>query len=184
MKTKYLSALIVTGAISLGSSPAMADSVDAPQVNFSCEVTEGVPTTVAQRVGSEEKLPIFHWKDEALSFKPSSSPQQLCDSVSSKLENYSAEGYDLSTLSFIGTEEGGVPMICASTVGGPNCSKVLLTLGRAEQAEIVADDVVKAILDESLQKEREVYQDRGVQSTSYQVSLWQMLGLNTKIFGK
>ena len=184
MKTKYLSALIVTGAITLASSPAMADSADSPQVNFSCEVTEGVPTTVAQPIGSEEKLTIFHWKDDALSFKPSSSPQQMCDSVATKLEDYSAGGYDLSTISFIGTEEGGIPMICANTGGGPNCSKVLLTLGKAEQPAIVADNVVKAILDESLQQDREVYRDRGVQSTRYPVNFLDMFGFNRKFFGK
>ena len=184
MKTKYLSALLVTGAIALGTSPAMADSSDAPQLNFSCQVTEGIPTTVAQPVGSEEKLPIFHWNDEALSLKSSSSPQQLCNSVSAKLEDYSAQGYDLSQISFIGTEQAGLPVICANTAGGPECSKVLLTLGAAEQPAIVANDVVTAILDPSLQQDKEVYKDRGVQSTSYQVNFWQLLGLNTKFFGK
>lgn len=184
MKTKYISALLVTGALAVGTSPAMADSSDAPQLNFSCQVTEGIPKTMVQPVGSQEKLPIFHWNEEALSMKSSSSPQQLCKSVSAKLEDYSAQGYDLSQISFIGTEQAGLPVICANTVGGPECNKVLLTLGAAEQPAIVADDVVTAILDQRLQRDKEVYQDRGVQSTSYQVSFWQLLGLNTKFFSK
>ena len=185
MKTKYLSALLVTGAITLGTSPAMADSSDAPQLNFFCQVNEGVPTTVAQPVGSEEQLPIFHWKDDVLSLKSSSSPQQICDSVSAKLEDYSAEGYDLSSISFVGTEEAGLPVICATTGGGQGCSKVLLSLKATEQPAQVADEVVTAILDESLQRDRVEYKaDRGVQSTSYRVDIWQLLGLNTKFFGK
>mgnify|MGYP001554400651 CR=1 FL=1 len=184
MKTKYISALLVTGAIAIGTSPAMADSSDTPELNFSCQVTEGTPTTVVQSIGSEEKLPIFHWKKDALLLKSSASPQELCNSVSAKLEDYSAQGYDLSQISFVGTEQAGLPVICANTAGGPECNKVLLTLAATEQPAIVADDVVTAILDQSLQKDKEVYQDRGVQSTSYQVSFWQLLGLNTKFFSK
>lgn len=184
MKTKYLSAMLLTGAITLATSPARADSSDAARLNFSCQLIEGVPTTVAHSIGTEGTQAIFHWKNEALSLKSSSTPKQMCDSVAAKLEDYSAQGYDLSRVSFIGTEQAELPAICANTAGTPGCSKVLLTLNPASNPAQVADDVVSSILDQSLQQEKIISSDRGIQSTSYQVNFWQLLGLNTKFFSK
>ena len=184
MKTK-LSAILAVGAMTVATS-TVANSAETPQLNFACEVSQGVPTTVAQYAGDDTKLSIFHWKEEVLASKSSSSPQELCNMVSQKLENYSAEGYDLSKLNFVGTAQGGLPVICANTAGVPECSKVLLTLAPAEQADIVADEVVSGILDEDLPHQREVVgsDERGVQSFAYEVDFWSLLGFNLKYIGK
>ena len=186
MKNK-LSAVLAVGAITAATT-TVANSAETPQLNFACEVSQGVPTTVAQRAGDEAKLPILHWKKEVLEYKSSSSPQQLCDMVSQKLENYSAQGYDLSKLSFIGTAQDGLPVICANanTMGRPECSKVLLTLAPVDRADTVADEVVSNILNEDLPHQREVIDsdERGVQSFAYQVDFWSLLGLNLKYIGK
>lgn len=171
--------------MALGTSPAIANSPDVPELKFSCQVRDGVPMTVAQTVGSDAKLPIFHWKEAALAYKTDDTPQQLCNDVTAKLEDYSAQGYDLSNISFIGTEQTGIPVICASATSGTSeCSKMLLTLRPSEQPAMVADEVVTAILDQSLQKNKVQHRDRGVQSTSYQVDFWSLLGLNLKFLGK
>ena len=179
MKTKHLSAILAVGATIATST--VANSAETPQLNFACEVLQGVPTTVAQYAGDDTKLPILHWKEEVLKFKSSSSPQQLCDMVSEKLENYSAQGYDLSKLSFVGTAQGELPVICANanTVGRPECSKVLLTLEPVNKADTVADEVVNGILDKDLPHQREVVNsdERGVQSFAYKVDFWSLLGL-------
>ena len=168
------------------ATTSVANSAETPQLNFTCEVSQGVPTTVAQYAGDDTKLPIFHWKDEVLASRSTSSPQQLCNMVSDKLENYSAQGYDLSKLSFVGTAQGGLPVICANTAGVPECSKVLLTLAPAQQADIVADQVVSGILDKDLPHQKEIVgtNERGVQSFAYQVDFWSLLGLNLKYIGK
>lgn len=187
MKTKHLSAILAVGAITAATS-TVANSAETPQLNFVCEVSQGVPTTVAQYTGDDTKLPILHWKEEILESKSSSSPQQLCDMVSQKLENYSAQGYDLSKLSFIGTAQGGLPVICANanTMGRQDCSKVLLTLTPVDNADRVADEVVSGILDRDLPHQREVIDsdERGVQSFAYQVDFWSLLGLNLKYIAK
>lgn len=184
MKTK-LSAIVAVGAMTVATS-TVANSAETPQLNFACEVSQGVPTTVAQYSGDDTKLPIFHWKDEVLASRSTSSPQQLCNMVSDKLGNYSAQGYDLSQLSFIGTAQGGLPVICANTAGVPECSKVLLTLSPADRADIVADEVVSGIIDRDLPHQKEIVgsNDRGVQSFAYQVDFWSLLGLNLKYIGK
>lgn len=182
MKTKRLSAILAVGAMTVATTSTVANSAETPQLNFACEISQGVPTTVAQYAGDDKKQPVFHWKEEILASKSTSSPQQLCEMVSQKLESYSAEGYDLSKLNFVGTAQGGLPVICANTAGVPECSKVLLTLAPAEQADIVADKVVSAILDPNLQHQKETVgsNDRGVQSFAYQVDFWSLLGLNLK----
>ena len=186
MKTKHLSAILAVGAITVATTPTVADSAETPQLNFVCESSKGVPTTVAQYAGDDTKLPIFHWKKEVLASKSTSSPQQLCNMVSEKLKNYSAQGYDLSKLSFVGTAQGAMPVICANTAGVAECSKVLLTLSPADQADIVADEVVSGILDKDLPHQKEVVgiDERGVQSFAYQVDFWTLLGLNLKYIGK
>ncbi len=190
MNAKYLSAVLLTGAISLGASPTMADSSDAPKLNFSCQMSEGIPTTVARPVCSQQALPVFHWKQDALKHKSSSTPQELCESVTARLEDYSAQGYDLSKISFVGTQTQRLPAICATRGLSRDCRKLLFTLSPTEESrpEIVADQVVTAILDPRLQSNKIVFRDRGIQSTSYQVNLLDLvLGLNfgtSKFFGK
>ena len=185
MRTKYLSALMVMGLMSLVSIPAIAES-SAPKFTFSCKVIEGVPTTLAQAVDSKATQPIFHWKSDAVAFKSSATPRQLCDNVSTQLEEYSASGYDLSQISFVGTEEKGIPLICANTSGGLDCSKVLVTLSAANNPSDVASEVVDSILDKNLHPEVLKSNVRGVQSTSYQVNFWSLLGLglNHKFLSK
>ena len=181
MKPK-LSVLLATGAIAL-AIPAMADSSDDPQLSFSCRVTEGVPTTVAQFTGNDTQLPVFHWKPDAVANKTDDTPQQLCNVVSDELENYSAQGYDLSNINFTGTEQGGLPVICANA-GGTVCSKILLTLNKVERPELVAQDLVDSVLNENLQSKKSEYRKRGVQSISYQVDFWSLLGLQLKFLDK
>ncbi len=177
MKTKYLSALMVTGVVSSISIRAIAESSDAPQFKFSCKVINGIPTTLAQAVDSKVTQPIFHWKSEAIASKSSATPQQLCDNVSTQLEEYSTSGYDLSQISFVGTEEEGIPLICANTSGGLDCSKVLVTLSAANNPAGVASEVVNSILDKNLRPKVSKSNVRGVQCTSYQVDFWSLLGL-------
>ncbi|MEM8831378.1 MAG: COP23 domain-containing protein [Cyanobacteria bacterium P01_G01_bin.19] len=178
MKAKYIPTLLVTGAISLSASPAIANSSDTPQFNFACQTNNGVPSTVAQSPDGEKTLPIFNWKQDALANKTLSSPQELCDDVTAKLEGYSTGGYDISQISFVGTQiNEGLPAICATTAG-TKCSKVLFTLDRTVNSKNVAQDVVAAILNPQLQGNKTEYNDRGVQSTSYEVNFWDLFNLN------
>ena len=178
MRTKYLSAFLATGLMAL-TTPAMAISSEEPQLNFSCQLIEGVPTTVAQFEITEAQLPIFYWKQEVLASRSVDSPEQLCNIVSEKLSNYSADGYDLSKINFVGTEQNGMPVICAN-LGGTGCSKILLTLSKTQEPATVASNVVDSILAQNLQPKKTQYKTRGVQSISYQVDFWSLLGLGLK----
>ena len=178
MKIKHLSTLLVTGAISLGAAPAFADSPEAPQLSFACQVTDGVPITVAQSTNGETKT-VFNWKEEPLAHKTTSSPKELCDNVTAKLNDYATD-YDFSNVKFVGTEQFGLPTICATTTT-ENCSKVLFTLKPQTQPALEADSVVTALLSPELQgKKKEGFNDRGVQTTSYEVNFWDLFNFGPK----
>lgn len=175
MAIKYLSALLVSSVLSFSATAAFAESSQPLEMNFSCQVKEGIPTTVAQKVHGNKSVSVFHWKSEAL--PDSADAQQLCDRVSAKLEDYSAQGYDLSTIGFTSSEMAGLPSICAAGEDG-DCSVVLFTLSPAEKPIDAANDVLTAILNKDLQGNQVKPRNniRGVQSITYQVNIWSLLG--------
>lgn len=173
MKIKHLSTLLVTSTLAFGVTPAIAESSQPSSLSFSCQTEDGVPTTIARASDSDVLVPVFHWKNEALP-QPADA-RQLCDSVSAKLEDYSAQGYDLSAIGFRSDEQAGLPAICA--VGeDKTCNLVLFTLAPAEKPVDAANEVLTAILDKNLQTNQIKSNDRGVQSISYQVNFWSLLG--------
>jgi hypothetical protein len=178
MRAKYLSAFLAIGVLAL-TAPARANSPEEANLNFSCQLVEGVSTTVAQSAISETQLPIFHWKQEALASKTVDSPEQLCKIVAETLSSYSADGYDLSMINFVGTEQDGMPVICAN-LGGTGCNKILLTLARTKEPAAVASNLVDSILAKNLQQNKTQYKTRGIQSISYQVDFWSLLNLGIK----
>ena len=173
---KSISVLSAAGAIAIASY-TVANAADAPELSFSCQVREGVPTTIAQSVNGSTEMPIFYWKAEALAERTSNSPDELCNEVSQKLADLSVD-YDISNINFIGTHQTDtdIPMVCAN-VGGQECSSVLFTLKADKNASVVAGDVVDSILAQNLQPEKKEFRTRGVQSISYQVDLLSLLGL-------
>lgn len=177
MKIKYIGLLLTTSVLTLGTNPSWAETSSESRLNFNCQVNEGIPTTVARQANSEVSVPVFHWKSEAL--PDSSDAKQLCDRVAAKLEDYSAQGYDLSNIGFGSAEQVGLPAICATGGVDGDCSLVLFTLAPAEQPVDVANDVLSAILDKRLQSNKRVSKDgkRGVQSYSYEVNFLTLLGL-------
>lgn len=169
MNIKHLSAILASGALVVAATPAFAESSQSPELSFACQTGE-VPTTVAQT--ADGNRPVFNWKSEELS---GADVEQLCNQVAAKLQEYSAQGYNLSTISFNGLDQGGLPAICVA--GQPQeCDKLLFTLSPTERPADEAERVLTAILDKSLQGERVQSRDRGIMSTSYQVDFWSLLG--------
>ena len=149
MTIKHLSVLLATSALAVVGTPAFAESTQSPDLNFACQNGD-IPTTVAQTAEGSVSIPVFHWKSEVL---PSyANAQQLCNSVAAKLEDYSAQGYDLSSIDFNGVEQAGLPVICASEQP-KGCDKVLFTLKPEKNSVKATERVLTAILDKSFQGE-------------------------------
>lgn len=179
MKTKFFPVLLAGVAAFVTSSIANSAEHEA-KPSFSCKTIKGVATTVARSSLGNAQIPVFHWKPEVLANRTSDRPQELCNDVAQKLEALSVD-YDLSNIHFIGRAmipEGDIPTICATT-GGDECSKVLFVLNptKDEKASVVAGNVVDAILDKNLEPQKTVRSTRGVQSISYKVDFWSLLGL-------
>jgi Circadian oscillating protein COP23 len=178
MKTKYLSVFLATATMAI-ATPAMANSPDSPKLSFSCQNVAGVPTTVAQSATGESQIAIFQWQQAALANRTSDSPETLCNDVAQKLADYAVDS-DLSNINFIGTTTtlgDDVPTICANT-GGAECGKVLFTLDKTtDKASTVAGNLVDSILAQNLQPEKTTLTTRGVQSISYEVDFFSLLGL-------
>jgi hypothetical protein len=168
MNIKHLSPLFVASAITLGVAPAFGEASSDPGVKFSCQINnEGVPTTVAIQSNGDVQ-PVFHWNNSDV-LKKQANPQQLCNSVSNKLENY-------PEATFKPFDQAGVPAICVSSSEN-TCDSVLFTLEPTDNPLSTADRVLAAILDEDLQGNPTTTVDRGLQSTSYKVDFWTLFGL-------
>ena len=174
----YLFALLtsttVVGTIFSSVSPSVASDL-----TFNCQSNEGTPTTVATS-GNGAEQPIFHWNLDAVS--TSNTPEELCDSVTEKLNNYKSEGNDVSSLTFnpsvIGSGDGemtGLPAVCIAGEDVP-CKLSLFTLKPSVNPRDTADRALRSVLDLGLQASAGS-SVRGVQSTNYEVNFWDLLRL-------
>lgn len=172
MKNRYLSSLLTTAALALGMTLVGRAPTLASQPVFSCQLNEGSLTTVATNNDGVWQ-PVFHWNRDQVT--DLANPQQLCDSVSQKLNNYLAEGNDLSSVTFRAQESMGLPAVCVAEQY-QQCSLLLFTLEPSPKPDRFANAALASILDRDLQTSPIQSQDRGVQSTAYKVNFWQLLG--------
>ncbi len=168
MKIKYLS--LILASIVLATAPAsMTASTNNPNKTIYCQSDNATPTTIAKRADGQE-LTIFHWKNEAL--PEYFNPQQLCEEVSQKLQDYATEGNQLS--SFKTHDLDGIPLICAEENTG-YCSLVLFSLN-ASNNQADSNLLLGEILDNNLKEEEIISIERGVQFYGYKVNFWNLLG--------
>ena len=181
MKNQYLLSLATFATVTLGTISIVSKPAIASDAEFECLLNQETPTTVVKTSNGAEQ-PIFHWNlnEESVS----KTPEELCNSVTQKLNNYIAEGNDLSSLTFNASnffgddlDAGNFPAVCISSETEP-CKLALFTLKPSEDPRI-ASAALDSILDPALQSTavKPKSQDRGFQSTSYKVNFWDLLGL-------
>lgn len=164
MNLKSLSPICAGVALAMGFTSTFAKSSVAANQTIFCENSNGVLTTMARTVEGQN-LPIFHWRAENL--PKDSNLQQICHSVSTKLDNYLAQGSVLS--SFGSYDQLGLPAICAEAQ--PNqCSLVLLTLAPTQDPINKSNRLLDNILDEQLKQEKRISSNRGVQYFGYNIT--------------
>ncbi len=164
MNFKSLSPICAGVVLAMSTIPAVAESSISSHRAIFCENSHGTLTTMARTVEGES-IPIFHWQSESL--PKSSNLQQLCNSVSVRLDKYLAQG---STLSSFGSyEQVGLPTVCAETQPG-NCSLVLFTLAPTDNPINQSNKVLEDILDDNLKQKRQVSNIRGVQAYAFSIT--------------
>lgn len=178
MKTKNLLSLSTFITATLTLTAISQQQVKASEPIFFCKSNQDIPKTIAKNKDGQAK-PIFHWNLNELN--TSAKPQQLCNSVTQKLNDYHQAGNDLSSLIFkaatVLDDESltTLPAVCATEAENP-CKVPLFTLSPSENPQIAASQALDSILVQELQTSRLGAQTRGLQSTSYEVDFWQLLG--------
>ena len=169
MSFKYVSSLLATSVLAITAVPAWGEAELPLDLSFSCQVKNGVPVTVVQGQGNQQ--PIFHWNNNNL---PESIDSEFaCNKVAQRLDYHAATGYDMTNLSFIGSQQGGLPAICA-TKDSRDCSVLLLTLAPTEKPQESARLLLSSIIDKDLSANKVELTDRGLQSTVYPVSFLEL----------
>ena len=169
MNLKSLSPICAGVVIAMGATSALAESSISSNRIIFCENSHGMLTTMARTVEGEN-LPIFHWQTESL--PKSSNLQQLCNNVSTKLDNYVTQGSVLS--SFGSYEQVGLPTICAEAQSA-QCSLVLFTLPPTDNPINQSNKVLENILDDKFKQDKQVSNVRGIQSIHYRASVFGLL---------
>ena len=178
MKTKNLLSLSAFVIAIFALNSISQQSAKASDPIFSCQSDQDILTTIAKSKNGQTK-PIFHWNLSEVN--TSAEPQQLCDSVTQKLNSYQQAGNDLSSLIFkAGTvldDESleTLPAICIAGVENP-CKVALFTLSSSTNPQVAASQALDSILDKDLQDSPAKSTTRGLQSTAYKVDFWQLLG--------
>ena len=172
-RQSFFSLLAISIIVSV-TNPVFGKSTDPSEKTFFCQAEENSLATLA-KTSNGENISIFNWNREAFPFD--TNLREICDTVSEKLEDYLASEDKLSSLGFKTTKIAHIPTICLTDTEN-NCNLVLLTLKPAEDPIKTANLVLDSILNPQLKGEKTKSIERGVQSTSYTVSLWDLLGLN------
>ncbi|MDJ0534214.1 MAG: COP23 domain-containing protein [Xenococcaceae cyanobacterium MO_207.B15] len=172
MNFKHISPLLAASILGVSSVPAWGESELPTNLSFSCQVENGVPVTFVEAEGNKQS--IFHWNNDSLS--ESIEPDFVCSDVALRLNNYAAMGYDMSNLGFIGSEQVGLPAICATQdTTSADCSVLLLTLAPTEAPSATARGFLSSIIDKALETDKVELNDRGFQSTVYPVNFWKLV---------
>lgn len=148
MFDKSLIALLTSSILSCSISTAWGQESNKLEITFACEDDNDIPITVATNKNKEEQTEtIFYWREEALIDKTPSTPQELCDNVSLKLNDVAGE-YDLSSFNIVPTEQFGLAAICVSS-SNYSCSKVLFAMNpnlENPSPYFLAEDTLEVIL--------------------------------------
>ena len=176
MSLQYISSLATLGVMVIAATPAMAESGISNSANFAC-LNENV---TAITVNGNSK-PVFHWQENLLE-SSGVNATELCHDVAMRLNEYvaeknTAESANSSPIWFRGDQQLGLPTICATDHPKGGCEAVLFTLSPTEKPVQTANNLLTDILDQDLQSNKVVSQssERGVQSISYSVSIFDLI---------
>ena len=180
MKAKYLLPLSIFTAVTLGAILASGKSTVASESIFNCQLDRSMATTIAKTINGKEKA-VFHWNNLE-SETTQTNLKQLCNSVTQKLNNYLSNGNDLSSLTFKASavfdddESNILPAVC---IAGEeeSCKLLLFTLKPSEKPGVDANNALTSILDKNLQASPVESPTRGIQSTAYEVTFWDLFRL-------
>ena len=185
MIDKYLILLFTTTILACSISSASGQENAASEITFACENNNGVPITIAKNQEGKTQT-IFHWKEEVLKeIINTRTPAQICSDVTSKMNQFASDGYNLSDFSLIGTKVNPFSVLCLNeSIKDNNCLKVLFAfVPKSESTKIInAQYVLKKIVDSAIidsnRKYRGAYSERDHLYVKYRVFLPKLFKIN------
>ena len=136
MKIRLLAQVLTGVAIAIGTVVTLNQPSIASDATFSCEKSNGVPTTFAHTQDGKI-LPMIHWLTGGYFRDPELNPQHRCETVSRRFQS----NYDNGTLRYI---RAGIlnklPVVCAAAEQNAVCTKktMLFTLKPGSDANAIA----------------------------------------------
>ena len=131
MKLQSLIKVLTAGVITITTTSAFIQPSNAENKIFSCAVSSGVPTTIANT--SKGKITIIRWVSSYFN-ATGYTPQKRCEEVSARFQR----NKDRGTLKYITTGMmDGQPVVCVSKTNGGGCIKedgLLFTLKSQQDA--------------------------------------------------
>lgn len=164
MTSKYLIPLLTSFIAACFLTPAWTQEITASEITFACEENNGNPITVARNQEGQTET-VFYWKEETLAGKTRFTIQELCNSVSDKL-NRSTQDYltkmdDFYAFDLHASEEAGFPFICLTVDYGCNLALFALSAS-SETKQDIAFETLEAIINPNIidyKKDRCRYRD-------------------------
>lgn len=173
MKIQHWSLFSLLATSIIVSFTNLAYGESAASLDFFCQIDETMPKTLA-KASNGETIAIFNWKKEV--FPVGTDLQIICDTVSEQLEDYLVSENNLSSLTFTTVQINEIPVICVADAEN-KCGLGLLTLSFIAEEPIKAGNfVLNSVLNPQLEVTKTTSSVRGVQSTSYKVNIWDLLG--------
>lgn len=146
---KSLISLLTSTVVTLAIFPALAKSETPSNITFACEDNQGIPVTVAKNNKGTTQA-IFHWKQVAL---PNQTiPQETCNLVTEKLNDYVNQSDDLSELWIQPGDIAHVPVICVERQP-QNCEVVIFSFAPSSVPTSIAHNTLEQILDRKMLNE-------------------------------
>ncbi|MBC6481612.1 MAG: hypothetical protein GDA56_31495 [Hormoscilla sp. GM7CHS1pb] len=123
MKPQLLTSVLAISALTLAAtftaSPSRAHKT---QTSFVCDISNGVPTTIAQTAQGD--VPVIRWVSNYFS-SSDWTPERRCEEVSARFQVYNTN----ETLNFLTTGRiNRQPVVCVAQSWGGSCAGLLFTL--------------------------------------------------------
>ncbi|MGK7901476.1 MAG: COP23 domain-containing protein [Hormoscilla sp.] len=173
MKMKLWSPVLAGAVIIMSAASAIGQS-QSPGIKFTCEMRNGIPTTMATDSQAKSQA-VFHWQADP--WFHNQSPEQLCQEVSKKLQSYYDGGGQGSSFNVHKMPGINRPAICVEVEVESNseetsCSRRLFTLA-SNYSQEESEKVLDSILDSKLKTA--FSQERGDHRRIGRVPFWTML---------
>jgi Circadian oscillating protein COP23 len=120
--------------------PSFESDSKVSNVNFSCKLFEGIPTTVMKSSGSRSTK-LIQWRSST-DYPDNLSSKERCNQVSARFQKSVSKGNIVLTTG----NKNGRGVICTTSKIGGSCEDVLFTISRGKNPELILEQLINISL--------------------------------------